>query len=254
MEFLQLFQNALPAYTLIAFRASGLFLTAPIFGQQRLPQTVKVLFALILAALIAPHIAHGPLPQDSFNYLVMALLELITGIIYGWSASLIFEGVILAGQFIGLQMGFAQANILNPVSNTQRPLLSELYFLMTLFLFFAIDGHHLFILAFSKSYQAVPLGHFVFNELVLQRIFYLFSQIFVVALIIAAPINGVLTLIDLLMGLIARTAPQMNVLILSFAIKIYIGILTLLFSLSFTFYFIRDLLQRLSEHLVHILG
>lgn len=254
MDFLILFQSKLPVYTLVAFRASGLFLTAPIFGQQRLPEAFKVLFALIIAALVTPYIAVPEIPQNSLRFFVVCLLELITGLIYGWSASLIFEGVVLAGQFVGLQMGFAQANILNPVADTQRPLLSELYFMMTLFLFFAIDGHHLLILAFEQSFKTVPLGHFVFNEWVLQRLFYLFFQIFVVALIIAAPINGILTLIDLIMGLIARTAPQMNVLILSFAIKIYIGILTLLFSLSFTFYFVRDLLQRLSEQMWHIFG
>ncbi|PKL77237.1 MAG: hypothetical protein CVV27_06165 [Candidatus Melainabacteria bacterium HGW-Melainabacteria-1] len=171
---------------------------------------------------------------------------------YGWSATLIFEGLILAGQFVGLQMGFAQANVLNPESQTQRPLLSEVYFVIGIMVFFSFNGHHYFVLALERSFTAMPLASFALTAGTFEQLTLLVSQIFVVALIIAAPICGILTLIDLIMGLIARTAPQMNVLILSFSIKIYVGLLTLLLSLSFTIQFLRDLLPGLLEQLLRL--
>ncbi|PIQ26075.1 flagellar biosynthetic protein FliR [bacterium (Candidatus Blackallbacteria) CG17_big_fil_post_rev_8_21_14_2_50_48_46] len=243
----------LPYFALVALRGSGLFLTAPIFGQQRIPNQVRVMFAIIISAAIFPLLPARPVPADALWYLVVGILEVITGIIYGWCASLIFEGMVLAGQFIGLQMGFAQANILNPDSQTQRPLLSEVYFIMSLLIFFSLNGHHFLILAFQKSFTAVPVGALIFDQRILEHIFLLFAQIFLVALIIAAPINGILTLIDLILGLVARTAPQMNVLVISFSIKIYVGLLTLLFSLYFTFQFIHDLLQQLLLQLAQVL-
>ncbi len=243
----------LPLFALVALRSSGLFLTAPIFGQQRVPNQVRLILSLLIAAAVFPLVPLKPVPEDAIMYLIACLLELIVGLIYGWCASLIFEGMILAGQFIGLQMGFAQANILNPDSQTQRPLLSEVYYIISMLIFFSLNGHHFLILAFQKSFKAVPVGTLVFNQLILERIFALFAQIFLVALIIAAPICGVLTLIDLILGLVARTAPQMNILVLSFSIKIYIGLLSLLFSLYFTFQFIHDLLLQLLQQLAQVI-
>lgn len=255
MDWLLQFSEQLPVLGLVALRSSGLFMTAPVFGQNRIPVMVRVFFSLSMAFMVFPFVSleSALVPQTTLPWLITGLLEILTGIIYGWSASLIFEGVILAGQFVGLQMGFAQANVLNPESQTQRPLLSEIYFVMAFLLFLSINGHHLLVMAFQHSFESVPLGHFFFDQQVLQRLLTLFAQIFIVALIIAAPINGILTLIDLIMGLIARTAPQMNVLIISFSIKIYIGILTLVISIAFTSQFLRDILPRLMEQVLLVL-
>lgn len=253
MELYTRILEQLPLFMLVALRSSGLFLMAPIFGQQRIPPQVRIMLALLIAATVLPLVPRAEVPTDAILFLLAGLCELITGLLYGWCATLIFEGMILAGQFIGLQMGFAQANILNPDSQIQRPLLSEVYYILTLLIFFALNGHHFIIVAFEKSFHAVPVGTLVFHAQVLEHIFALFAQIFLVALIVAAPINGVLTLIDLILGLIARTAPQMNVLILSFSIKIYVGLLTLLFSLYFTFQFVHELLKHLLEQLVRLI-
>lgn len=255
MELWQALQGQFPAFLLVALRASGLFLTAPLFGQERIPETVRILLSVALAALVFPYVgvAPGQVPDNAILFLVMGLKEVLTGIIYGWSAMLMFEGLVLAGQFIGLQMGYAQANILNPMADVQRPLLSEIYFMMGLLIFFAMDGHHFLVVAFQKSFQAVPVGKLIFSGPILERLIYMCGQIFVVALIIAAPICGVLTLMDLILGLIARTAPQMNVLLISFSLKIYIGLLTLVLSLPFTFHFVRDLLHQLLAQIVQVL-
>lgn len=253
MEWLQELAGQLPALGLVALRSTALFMTAPLFGQQRVPVIVRVMFAVSLAVLIFPFVPLTDVPSNTLAWLIAGLMEILTGVLYGWSASLLFEGTVLAGQFIGLQMGFAQANILNPDSQTQRPLLSEIYFILTLLVFFAIEGHHMLILIFQKSFERIPIGQFAFNGQVLENLLLLFAQIFVVALIVAAPINGILTLIDLILGLIARTAPQMNVLILGFSIKIYVGLLSLVFSLAFTIQFLKDLLPRLMLQVMNLL-
>lgn len=257
MEWLLQFSNQLPVVALVLLRSTGMFFTAPIFGQQRIPIIVRVLFSLSIGLLVFPFLTidKTAVPNQTIPWLITGLFELTVGVIYGWSATLLFEGLVLAGQFIGLQMGFGQANVLNPESQTQRPLLSEIYFIMGLLVFFSINGHHYLILAFEKSFDTMPLGKFVVTGMtgpLMEQLFYLFAQIFVVALIISAPICGVLTLIDILMGLIARTAPQMNVLIISFSIKIYVGLLTLLISISFTVQFLRDLMPAMLSQLIRL--
>lgn len=244
----------LPIFGLLVLRCTGLLFMAPVFGQQRVPITVRILLCLALSAMLLPVIPlqHAVVPTQTLGWVLTGILEVLTGAIYGWAATAIFEGVVLAGQFIGLQMGFAQANILNPDSQTQRPLLSEVYFVLAILVFLALNGHHLLIRVLQQSFAVVPLGQFLFGAETLGQLSLIFTQIFVVALMIAAPINGILTLIDLIMGLVARTAPQMNILLLSFSIKIYVGLLTLLFSLGFTVQFLRDLLPRLMDQVMHL--
>jgi flagellar biosynthetic protein FliR len=253
MEFYARILEQLPLFALIFMRCTGLFSQAPLFGQQRVPAQVRVMLSLMIAATLFPLIPPRPVPEDAIMFVITCLLELITGLTYGWCSQLLFEGVVLAGQFIGLQMGFSQANIFNPDAAVQRPLLSEFYYIMSLLIFFTFDGHHFLILAIQKSFTTVPVGTFMFNQQTLTHITTLFAQIFLISLIISAPINGVLTLIDLILGLVARTAPQMNVLVISFSIKIYVGILTFLFSLAFTFEFIHDLLQQLLLQLAKVI-
>lgn len=254
MDWLQNFNGNAPALGLVLLRSAGLFFLAPVFGQQRIPPIVRALFAISLGTMIFPFIPmeRAVVPEDGLAWAITGLLEVLTGAIYGWAATIMFEGMVLAGQFIGLQMGFAQANILNPESQTQRPLLSEVYFVLTLLIFLAINGHHLIVMAFQQSFHSVPLGQFLFDGNTLRQLSTMFAQVFLVALIVAAPINGVLTLIDMIMGLIARTAPQMNILLISFSIKIYIGLLSLLLSLGFTVQFLRDLLPRLMEQVLRL--
>jgi len=246
--------GALPTLGLVVLRSSGLFFTAPLFGQDRVPVMVRVFFSIAIASLIFPSLNLNGMavPTDTLNWLIAGVLELLTGAIYGWSSLLMFEGMILAGQMVGLQMGFAQANVLNPESQTQRPLLSEIYYLLAFMVFFAINGHHMLILIFQKSFSIVPLGQLAIQDQLMAQLSLMVAQIFIVGLMLAAPINGILTLIDIILGLIARTAPQMNMLLLSFSIKIYIGLLSFFFALSFTVEFLKDLLPDLLQQVMQL--
>ena len=246
--------GSLPLLGLVVLRSSGLFFTAPLFGQDRVPLMVRIFLSVAIASLIFPSLdlSASAVPTHTINWLIAGLLELLTGAIYGWSSLLIFEGMILAGQLVGLQMGFAQANVLNPESQTQRPLLSEFYYLLAFMVFFAINGHHMLILIFQKSFSVVPLGQLAINGHLMEQLSLMFAQIFIVGLMLAAPINGILTLIDIILGLIARTAPQMNILLLSFSIKIYIGLLSFFFALSFTVEFFKELLPDLLQQVMQL--
>ncbi|MGV3522921.1 MAG: flagellar biosynthetic protein FliR [Candidatus Sericytochromatia bacterium] len=254
MEWLQTLSGQLPILGLVCLRSSGLFLTAPFFGQQRVPVVVRVLLSVTLGALILPFLSGLPSssPPQGLLWAVAGLQEVMTGALYGWASTLIFEGLVLAGQLVGLQMGFAQANVLNPDSQAQRPLLSEVYFILSMLVFLSLNGHHMLIRVFEASFTRIPLGQLVLSARTFEQLTTLFAQIFGVGLIVAAPICGVLTLIDIIMGVIARTAPQMNILVLSFSIKIYVGLLSLLLSLVFLVQFLNDLLPQLIEQLLRL--
>lgn len=254
IEYLEFILKNLPAFMLISLRASGIFLSAPIFGSRQVPAQIKIIFAFTLTFILYNFIPKpASIPTDIILYIITGMKEILVGIIFGWTSSLLFEGIILAGQFIGLQMAFGQANILNPESERQIPLLSEFYFIFALLIFFSIDGHLWLITSFYKSFNTVPLGTFVFVGSITQRILVLFAQIFLIALIIAAPICGVLTIVDLIMGLIARTMPQLNVLILGFAIKIYLGLFTIFLSLPLTADFVKEFFNEMLKQIIRLI-
>jgi len=254
MSILNFIKDNLPVFLLIFVRASALFMVVPLFGARNVPNTVKIIFSFFVSIIIFPFVSanHPSVPTDALLYIVAIAKELIIGLTMGFVTNLMFDGMILAGQFIGLQMGFGQAMVFNPQAEQQVPLLSEVYFIFTMFIFFLINGHHWLVIAFQKSFDTVPVGAFVYHGILSQKILEMFAQIFLIALIIAAPICGVLIMLDLVMGVIARTMPQMNILVLGFSIKIFVGLISIIISLPFLFVFIREILGRLLTQLMRI--
>ena len=255
MTVINFIKDNLPVFLLVFVRASAIFTSVPIFGARNVPINIKVAFCFIASVLIFPSVAAAgtKVPTDAILFLIAVGNELFVGITIGFVAGLIFDGIILAGQFVGIQIGFGQATVFNPQAQQQLPIISEMYYLFMIFVFFLVNGHHWFILAFQKSFVTVPIGTFVFNGIIYSRILESINQIFLIALIIAAPICGVLTLLDLIMGIMARTMPQMNILVVGFSIKIFIGFITIIVSMPFLFFFLREILGQLLAQLMRLL-
>lgn len=255
MSILNFIKDNLPVFLLVFIRASSLFMTVPLFGAHNVPNSLKIIFSFFASIIVFPFVSESnpSVPSDTLLYGIAIAKELIVGLTIGFLISLMFDGMILAGQFIGLQMGFGQAMVFNPQAQQQVPLISEIYFLFTMFIFFLINGHQWVIIAFQKSFTTVPVGNFVYHGVLSQRMIEIFTQIFLIALIIAAPICGVMILLDLVMGLISRTMPQMNILVIGFSIKIFVALISIIISLPFLFVFIKELLPQLFEQLMRVL-
>ena len=107
----------LQIYLLIIIRLSSIFLTAPLFGSRNIPDMVKIAFSFIVAFLIFPAASKmaGPLPQDIFSFGLLAIQQVITGVIIGFAAYMLFAAIQLSGQIIDLQMGFGIVNVIDPM-------------------------------------------------------------------------------------------------------------------------------------------
>jgi len=234
-------------FVLVLFRCLGIFLIAPILSARAIPNSVKIILGVSIALLIFPQIQfNDSLAVSSDLQLVQLIIKEVTvGLIIGFAAMVLFSAIQAGGEIVGLKIGFSIATILDPTSHSSTGVLTTFYTLTGTLLFLHLNGHHVLIEGLVQSFKALPLGS-VLSEMVASSVADLVSQLFVIAIKIAAPILVVLTLLNLIFGLLTKISPQMNIYFnLGFVIGPVLGIFTILASLPL----IRILITQLTENM-----
>jgi len=221
-------------FLLVLARVSALLVFAPIFGSRALPLQVKAGLSLIVAVLFALTLrADTAGMRWGLDFALRVGGEVLIGIAVGYVATLLFEAVQLAGEMVGLQMGFGIVNVIDPLTSVQVSLVGQFKFMLAVLLFMAVNGHRVIIEAIGQSFQIIPPGHLVFETRIGQHFGVLFGQMLVVAVKLAAPVLVALLLASFAEGVIARTVPQINIFIVGFGIRIAFGIFMLMLSVGF---------------------
>jgi flagellar biosynthetic protein FliR len=199
----------------------------PLFGERLVPIRVKLAISFFLALLLFPVIPATAvhLADNVLDYSLQMAGEILIGVILGLAPRLILAGIQLAGQVIGFQMGFAIANIVDPVTSAQVSIIAELYYLIAMLMFLAFDFHHILIGALVESFTLVsPLGFVLRGELV-GSLAQFSGNLFLVSVKIGAPVIVALTLLNVSLGIVSRTVPQINIFIVGFPVQIMVGLL-----------------------------
>lgn len=226
MEYLQIFYENFPTYLTVFFRIIGFLIIAPLFSSRNVLSMIKAGLAMLISILVVPTMVDTPfLAIDSslLLFFVYAISEFLIGISIGFVATLFFDAINFAGQLIDMQMGFGIVNVMNPQTGTQMPVMGTFKYFLTMFFYLSINGHILLLNALIQSYQIIPLGNFNVDLNLLNFIIYLTSNLFVIGLKVALPYVGALFATDFILGIIARTVPQMNVFMIGMPLKIGAG-------------------------------
>lgn len=182
--------------------------------------------------------------------ILIIIKELLIGIATGLIGRFLFVGVQFGGQVIGTQMGFGIVNVLDPQNNAQISLVAQFQNIIMILFFLVIGGHLYIIQAIVKSFEMIPLGVFVFNKESYIFIVTIFSKIFLTALKITAPIFVTLLVTQVVLGIMGRLVPQLNILIIGFPIQIAGGLIVIITSLTFFYSMFESLMY---EYLNNIL-
>lgn len=245
--------NQLPAFLLILVRLTAFFITAPLFSMNGVPHRFLIGLAALTAFLTMGSVElNGPIPLD-WQYILCVLKEAVVGLSLGFVASLILYTVQVAGAFIDFQMGFLIANLVDPQTGAQIPIIGNLKYFLALLFLLSIDAHHLLIEGVIRSYQLVPLDQLyigIGEGPTARFMTEVFIQMFVTALQLALPIVGSLFLVDVSLGILAKTVPQINVFIVGLPLKIFAGFVLILITLPVFFY----LLNQLASNMVETMG
>ncbi len=228
-----------PTYFLLNFlliftRVSGIIFVVPIFNSRVIPILVKTGLSLLIAALIYPFVPKINFKIYELNgllYFLLILSELGIGIIIGFLATFVFVAVQTGGQIIGFSIGLAMANIFDPLTNEQVSEIASIQNLFAILIFLSINGHHIFLKALIYSFNKIPLIGFYFKKPILKFIFESGGYIFYVAFKIAAPMIIGLLVVDIMFAIMARLAPQINIMIVGLPVKIFVGLFIFMISM-----------------------
>lgn len=203
---------------LVLVRTSGILLFAPVFGTNETPPTVRALLALAVSVLIAPvqSLARVPLPTSLVDLALMLVGETMIGLILGLGIMILFSAFQLTGQMIGQLSGMSLGDVYNPSFNDSVPLLSNFLYLTTLAAYMLIGGHRLLMGGLLDTFQAIPPGMAVMPESSEMLLVNLFTGSFELGIRAAAPASVALLLATIVLGLVSRSLPQLNILALGF--------------------------------------
>ncbi len=217
------------SFMLTLFRISLVVFLLPFFGGQAIPTTVKAAFCIVLSLGLWPHLSFEGtyLPQHPFQIVVWLFGEILLGLVMGLTVRFLIAGIQTGGQIIGFQMGFAMVNVVDPITGVSEAVTAHFLYMTAMLTFLALNGHLYLLDGLAQSFELVPPGTLLISPELVNQIIYLSGQIFVLAVKIAAPIITAVFLVNLGLALISRAAPQMNVLLIGFPMKIAIGFLFL---------------------------
>ncbi|HWT07139.1 MAG TPA: flagellar biosynthetic protein FliR [Xanthomonadales bacterium] len=216
---------------LVLVRVSAMLFLVPIFSQTQIPRLVRFGLGLLLSFVIVRTVPPMA-PLGGLGMLTVAILaQVFVGLVFGFVAFLLFTGIQFAGEIIDIQIGFAVVNIINPLTSQSVTVIGEFQLALATLLYLAADAHHTLIAGIAGSFQLVPLPFAGAPELVAGDVVRFFAQSLFIVFQIAAPVAVALFLVNVMLGLMARVAPQMNVFIVGFPIQISVGLIMLIVSL-----------------------
>jgi flagellar biosynthetic protein FliR len=210
------------------FRLISFSLTAPLLGHSTVPRTVKLGLAAVLTVVIAPGLPALPdVPIWSWPGLAIIVEQVIIGAALGIVMRVTFTAVLAAGDFVGLQMGLAFATLVSPDTGTNTLILSRLFYMIALLMFLALDGHLMVIQTLVFSFHALPVSFAGLQLNAFESLARFGSTIFSAGLLLALPLLAALLIVNLALGILNRSAPQMTVFSVGFPTSLTLGLFLL---------------------------
>jgi flagellar biosynthesis protein FliR len=227
-------EQQLAGFILVLARVSPLFLLAPVFSSKMLPMRARSVAAVAISFGLAPWALHGhELSLDVVTFGGLVLKELLVGLAYAFALGAVFAAVSVAGSLLDTAMGFSYGSLIDPITGNQSQVLSQLYAMVGVLIFIAIDGDHWMIEGLARSYDLIPIQSFPSLNSLVGGADRAFVSIFASALELAAPVLLAVLITDAAMGMVARVMPQLNVFAVGFPAKIAVGLLVMGVSLPF---------------------
>jgi flagellar biosynthesis protein FliR len=221
------------ATLLLSARVAAATMLTPVFGPAQIPGPVRVMIALGLAAFLVLAVPVAPTGILTATGLAVATLgELIVGASLAFGFLVAYAATQIAGRVLDIQLGYGAASVLNPTTQVPAPLLGTVLGMAGVAVFLALDGHHVLIRALALSVEHYPPGTLALDLDIGEHLRFS-GAMFTFGLALAAPVMLTLLLADIVLAVMSRSLPQLNVFILSFSVKIVLGLIGLAVSVKF---------------------
>jgi len=210
-------------------RFTGLFLIAPIFSHSSVPHPVKLGLALITTVVVSPLLPPLPaVPLFSWASVGIIAEQILIGVTIGLIVQVVFAAIQAAGEYIGLQMGLAFATFFSPDSGANTMILSRVFYAFAILMFAAIDGHLLMVEVLVRSFDFLPIGTLGVNASVFEHVARFGTVVFSSGILLALPVFGALLIVNLTLGILNRSAPQLTVFSVGFPMSLTLGLVLMM--------------------------
>lgn len=241
--------DKLLAFGMVLTRISAFFLILPVFGWLSIPVRIKAGLTVLIAIFFST-ITPFPIDTRQINVLEVILLlanEATYGLALGLIAACLFATVKFSGRFIERQMGLATAEVLDPLTGESAQILGSLLEMIFVILFFSANGHHLFLMVISRSYEAFPPGSIPTITVLVNGVAKAGSAMLIAGLKLAAPMLAAFMLLLVVLAVLARMVPEMNILFISMPLRVGMGLLMAAIFLPFINSFVTEFAELMSK-------
>jgi len=235
----------LAAFLYPFLRILALMSSAPLFSHASVPVMVRVGLAFAITLVVAATLPAAPFVSPfSAAGMILVFQQVIVGVAIGLAMQLVFAAVTLAGDLIGLQMGLSFASFVDPQNAEQAPIVGGFLSLILMLVFLAINGHLALVAAMVDSFTFMPIGPAGWKALDAMRLVAAGSDLFATGVAISLPVVGALLLVNLTLGVLTRTAPQLNLFAVGFPVTLAVGLVMLLLAMPFALPALQQALER----------
>ncbi len=220
--------HLIAAAVFVGARVSGLMVFCPFLGSSAIPAPLKAALTLLITALLYP--LRGPMQLDlhSWQWAGIVLSEVVIGLVLGLTANFMMEAPMMAGQILGVQMGYSLATLFDPQTQADTPVLAEFHRLAALLIFLQLDVHHWLLRAVVSSFGYLPAGATLATYAAAAGLLHAAGAIFLAGVQIAAPGLVATLLADIALGFLGKASPQLPVLFVGLAVKNLLGLVVLI--------------------------
>lgn len=210
-------------FGLVLVRPGMLIALAPALGGAHIPAPAKVGLTVLISVGLLPSVG-VPVNLPDLSLALVVAREAVIGLSLGFALRALIAGAEFAGHLSGQQIGFSYGATIDPQSGVRNNMLATLYGSLATLGFLAINGHHAVLRALAQSYSALPMGAGHLDPSLVSSVRDILGLVFVVAVRLAAPVIVVLTIVELIVGLISRASPSLNYMVIGYPIRIIVGL------------------------------
>lgn len=227
--------NHLEYYLAIFVRVMGAIAFAPIFGNRTVTRRARIFIGIACALAVFTANPYVPLGYSTFlEYTIILLKELIVGITIGFMSNVTLSIINAAGQFIDREIGFSMVSDFDPGMNTEITITAEFYNMLVMLIMLCSNMHYFILSALSDSFQLIPLGNVTIDTGTLYDTMVRYiADYFIISVRIALPVIIATMLLNVVLGVLAKTAPQMNMFVIGMQLKIFVGFAVLFVTIGF---------------------
>jgi flagellar biosynthetic protein FliR len=242
-------------FFLVLTRVTAFFAYAPFLGGTSVPTTVKVGLSFLTSVSIYPllNFQGFQTAMDLVAFTALIFREVLIGLALGFVCNMIFEAIKLAGSVFDMQVGFGIVSVVDPEADTEVSIMAIFKYFVALIAFIGCDGYHILIYALGRSFREIGVGEFFSMGAMSGILTRQFSSMVEIGFQISLPMMGSILLATVVLGIMAKATPRVQVFLLSFPLRIYVGLVTVMALLPALISYFFQLFEKMGQDMVEVM-